>query len=112
MRRSVVLPQPDGPISTVMLSGATSRTKSRMATSEVPSALKCVFCSTRISNRLVTPAGRMSFNGLHQEIFDCQHDGDKGERIAEDRRHVEELEIEVKLKAYAVRPPEQLDDEH
>ncbi len=35
---SVVLPQPDGPISTVMLSGATSRTKSRIAGSRVPSA--------------------------------------------------------------------------
>ena len=31
MRNSVVLPQPDGPINTVMLSGLTSSTKSRMA---------------------------------------------------------------------------------
>src|SRR5262245_64061684 len=79
MRNSVVLPQPDGPIKTVMLSGATSSTKSRTATSLVPSALTCVLSSMRISNRLVTPAGGMSFNGLHQEIFDCQHDGDEGE---------------------------------
>ena len=57
MRRSVVLPQPDGPIRTVMLCGTTSSTRSRMATSLVPSALTCVLSSTRISNRLVTPAG-------------------------------------------------------
>src|SRR5262245_7668294 len=112
MRNSVVLPQPDGPIKTVMLSGATSSTKSRTATSLVPSALTCVFSATRISNRLVTPAGRMSFNGLHQEIFDCQHDGDKGKGVTEDRRHVEELKIEVKLEAHAVRSSEQLHHEN
>ena len=54
----------------------------------------------------------MSFNGLHQEIFDCQHDGDKGKRVAEDRRHVEELEIEVKLEAHPVRAPEQFHHEN
>ena len=93
MRSSVVLPQPDGPISTVMLCGCTSSTRSRMAGIRVPSAPTWVFSSMRISNRLVAPAGRTSFKGLHQQIFDCEHDGDEGNGIAKDGRHVKKLEV-------------------
>src|SRR6476661_6790449 len=112
MRNSVVLPQPDGPISTVMLCGRTSSTKSRMAGILVPSAPIWVFSSMRMSNWLVAPAGRASFKGLHQQIFDCEHDGDEGDGVAKDGRHVEKLEVEVKLKADAVRPTEQLDHQN
>src|SRR4029078_11755263 len=105
MRSSVVLPQPEGPISTVMLSGTISRTKSRIAGTSVPSTPTWVFSSMRISNRLVAPAGRTSFKGLYQQIFDCEHDGDEGNGIAEDGRHVEKLEVEVELEANAVRAP-------
>src|SRR6478672_12113725 len=93
MRNSVVLPQPDGPISTVMLCGCTSSTRSRMAGMRVPSAPTWVLSSMRISNRLVAPAGRTSFKGLNQQIFDCEHDGDEGNGIAEDGRDVEKLEV-------------------
>ena len=78
MRNNVVLPQPDGPISTVMLSGSTLMTKSRIAGTNVPSAPICVLSSMRISNRLIAPAGRVSFNGLHQQVFDHEHDRDEG----------------------------------
>ena len=66
----------------------------------------------RISNRLVAPAGRTSFKGLHQQIFDCEHDGDEGDGVAENGRHVEELKVEVELEAYAVRAPKQLDHQN
>src|SRR6516165_781018 len=112
MRSSVVLPQPDGPISTVMLCGRTSSRRSRMAGIRVPSTPIWVFSSMRISNWLVAPAGRASFKGLHQQIFDCEHDGYKGDGVAENGRHVEELEVEVELKAHPVWPTEQLDHQN
>ena len=54
----------------------------------------------------------MSFKRLHQEGFDHQHDGDEGERIGQDFRHVEQLERNPDLEAHAVGTPEQLDDQH
>ena len=66
----------------------------------------------RMSNWLVAPAGRTSFKGLHQQIFDCEHDGDEGDGVAENGRHVEKLEVEVELEADAVRAPEKLDHQH
>jgi len=30
----------------------------------------------------------MSFKRLHQERFDCQHDGDEGESISQDARNM------------------------
>ena len=54
----------------------------------------------------------MSFKRLHQKRFDRQHDGDEGESIGQDTGHVEQLECDADLEADAVRPPEQLDDQH
>ena len=35
---------------------------------------------------LTTPAGDMSFNGLHQERFDGEHHSDEGQSIGQDAR--------------------------
>ena len=45
----------------------------------------------------------MSFKRLHQERFDHQHDGDEGESIGQDTRHVEQLERDPDLEADAIR---------
>src|SRR4029078_6791276 len=112
MRSSVVLPQPEAPISTVILSGTISRTKSRIAGTSVPSTPTWVFSSMRISNRLVAPARRAAFKGVYQEIFAGEYEGDKGEGVAKNRRHIEKLEIEMELETDAVRPAKQFNHEH
>ena len=70
------------------------------------------FARCRPQAGLGTPAGDMSFKRLHQEGFDRQHDGDEGQSIGEDARDVEQLERDPDLEADAVRPAEQLDDQH
>jgi hypothetical protein len=54
----------------------------------------------------------MTFDGLEDRPLDHLYDGDEGDRIGEHARNIEELEIELDLKADAVAPPQQFDHEH
>ena len=109
IRSKVDLPQPDGPISTVMLwahleheiaDGGNRSVRARVGL-VLDADVKPACCAS----------GSYVVQGAAPEIFDCEHDGDEGDGVAENRRHVEELKVEVKLEAYAVRAPEQLDHE-
>src|SRR5260370_36831714 len=60
-----------------------------------------------------SPAPRSAppLKGLQHAPFDQLNDRDEGERAGEDSRHIEELEIELDLKADAVAAPEQFDEQ-
>ena len=59
-----------------------------------------------------SPAGDMSFNRLHQEGFDHQHDGNESERISENSGDVEELKGTPDLEADSVGPAQEFDDQN
>src|SRR2546423_5137251 len=104
IRNSVVLPQPEGPTS-APTSPLRSVSASPLRTwSSPPEAARKDLCVMLTSSRPGTPAGVMSFNGLHQERFDHQHDGDEGQSIGEDARDVEQLERDPDLEPHPVRP--------
>src|SRR5580692_3173395 len=63
------------------------------------------------SSRSGSPTRDISLKRLHQECFDAQHHRDKRESISQDSRDVEQLEGYADLKAYAIWPAEQLDDQ-
>src|SRR5712691_1016022 len=111
IRNSVVLPQPDGPTS-APTSPLRSESASSLSTwSWPPDAERKNFCLMLTSSRPGTPAGDMSFKRLHQEGFDHEHDGDEGESIGQDARHVEQLERDPDLEPDPVRPSQQFDDQ-
>src|SRR3982074_1154118 len=117
MRRSVVLPHPDGPTSAATSPLPSAKLSSPNTCRLSPEAARKNFCliqtSSRLdSGRLGTPAGDMSFKRLHQECFDHQHDGDEGKGIGQDTRDVEELERDPDLEPDPVGTSEQFDDEH
>src|SRR5438105_11058790 len=112
MRKSVVLPQPDGPTRAATSPLPMLMTRSLRTCRFPPEAARNDFCLMATSSRPGTPAGDMSFKRLHQEGFDHQHDCDEGESIGEDLRHVEQLEGHPDLEADAVGPPEQFNDQH
>src|SRR5262249_4444884 len=112
IRSSVVLPQPDGPTSAATFPLPRLNASSPSTWSFPPEAARKDFCLMLTSSRSRAPTGDMSFKRLHQERFDCQHDGDEGESIGQDARDVEQLERNPDLEADAVRTPEQLDNEH
>src|ERR1700733_9062671 len=64
------------------------------------------------SSRSWSPARDISFKRLHHECFDCEHDGDEGESIGQDFRHVEQLEGGADLEAHAIGPAQKLDDQY
>src|SRR3546814_632634 len=67
-------------------------------------------CSSDLSRpgeRAGPPAVDMGFKRLNHHEFNEQHDADEGQGIAEDGSHVEQLEIEMNLKADAVGAAEQ-----
>src|SRR5437016_4812124 len=111
IRSSVVLPQPDGPTS-APTSPLLSVSASPLSTlSSPPDAARKDLCLMLTSSRPGTPAGDMSFNGLHQKRFDHQHDGDEGESIGEDAGDIEQLERNPDLEPHPVRSSQQLDDQ-
>src|SRR4030081_508730 len=116
MRKSVVLPQPDGPTSAATSPLASPKASSPSTCRLSPEAARKNFClmqtSSRRSGRSGAPAGDMSFKRLHQECFDHQHDGDEGEGIGQDAGDVEQLERDPDLEPDPVGTSEQFDDEH
>src|SRR6266571_855312 len=111
IRNSVVLPQPEGPTSAPTSPLRSVSESSPSTWSSPPEAARKNFRLMLTSSRPGTPAGDMSFNGLHQERFDHQHDGDEGESIGEDARHVEQLECDPDLEPDPIRPSQQFDDQ-
>src|SRR3954470_15198976 len=105
-RKSVVLPQPEGPTSAP--TSPCSRPNVRLPSTWrlPPETARKNFCVILTSSRLGTPAGDMSFKRLHQKCFDRQHDRDEGESIGQEARHVEQLERNPDLEADPVGPPE------
>src|SRR5260370_5601286 len=117
MRKSVVLPQPEGPTSAATSPFAREKLSAPNTCRLSPEAARKNFClmqtSRRLdSGRLGTPAGDMSFKRLHQECFDHQHDGHEGEGIGQDTRDVEQLERDPDLEPDPVGPAKQFDDEN
>src|SRR5689334_21478489 len=111
MRSIVVLPQPDGPTKAPTSPWASVKATSRSTSARSPAADRKAFRTMRTSSRSESPTGRASFKGLHQEGFDCQHDGGEAQRIGEDSCHIEQLERNTDLESDAVRPAQQLDHE-
>src|SRR4029077_19033986 len=107
MRKSVVLPQPDGPTSAPTSPLPRPNVKRSSTCSSPPVAARNDLRVIATSSRPGAPAGDMSFKRLHQERFDHQHDGDEGESIGQDFGHVEQLEGHPDLEADPVRAPEQ-----
>src|ERR1700681_2832338 len=111
MRKSVVLPQPEGPTSAATSPFAREKLSSPNTCRLSPEAARKNFCLMQTSSRPGTPAGDMSFKRLHQECFDHQHDGEEGKGIGEDARHVEQLKRDPDFEPDPVGTAEQLDDE-
>src|SRR3546814_17958285 len=99
----VVVPQPEGPMRQVKLPGFSSKRRSRSTTVSAPAAerkaLRSILTSSRPGERAGPPAVDMGFKRLNHHEFNEQHDADEGQGIAEDGSHVEQLEIEMNLKA-------------
>src|SRR5450432_1790229 len=111
MRKSVVLPQPDGPTSAATSPPASAKLSSPSTCRLSPETARKNFCLMRTSSRPGTPAGDMSFKRLHQECFDHQHDGDEGKGIGQEARDVEQLERDPDFEPDPIGTAEQLDDE-
>src|SRR5438270_8960004 len=110
MRSNVVLPQPDGPTSAATSPCAKLKARSARTWSMPPAGASNDFCLIATSSRSRTPACDMSFERLHQESFNRQHDGDEGQSIGQNARHVEELEGDPDLEPHAIGAAEQFDD--
>ena len=76
IRRSVVLPQPDGPINAPKLPASRLSARPRITSTGFPSAERNVLLSIR-SSSASAPALGSSFKWLHQKVFNCQHDCDE-----------------------------------
>src|SRR5215510_8694692 len=112
IRRIVVLPQPDGPTRAPTSLCLRSKQISRRTSKRSPDAAVNALCTIRTLRCPGSPAERASFNGLHHCGFDNENDGYKRERIGKNKRHVKQLKGHADLKSYAIRAPEQFDDEH
>src|SRR5215472_8571769 len=112
IRSIVVLPQPDGPTKAPTSPWVKVNATSHRTSASSPEADRNAFRPMRTSSRSESPTGRASFKGLHQKRFDRQHDGCEAQRIGEDSCHIEQLERNTDFEPDAVRPSEQLDDEH
>src|SRR5712691_13474009 len=107
IRRSVVLPQPEGPTSAPTSPLRSVSASSPSTWSCPPDAARKNFCLMLTSSRTGTPAGDMSFKRLHQERFDHEHDRDEGESIGQYLGHVEQLECDPDFEPHPVGAPEQ-----
>src|ERR1700757_2654320 len=112
IRSIVVLPHPDGPTNAPTSPWASVKATSCGTSARAPDADRNAFRTMRTSSRSESPTGRASFKGLHQKGFDRQHDGGEAQRIGEDSCHIEQLERNPDLESDAVRPAQQLDEEH
>src|SRR6266571_2699867 len=106
----VVLPQPDGPTNAPTRPRASVKATSCSTSRWSPEALTNDFRSMRTSSSPDSPAGHMSFKGLHQQGFDHQHHADEGQCVGENTCHIEQLKRNADLESDPVRPTEQLDD--
>src|SRR5262245_22392193 len=112
IRRIVVLPQPDGPTRQTNYQYPRTKQISRRTSKRSPDAAVNALCVIRTLRCPVSPAECASFNGLHHCGFDNENDGYKCERVSKNKRHVKQLKGHADLKSYAIRAPEQFDDEH
>src|SRR5215510_3242065 len=112
IRRIVVLPQPDGPTRAPTSLCPRSKQISRRTSKRSPDAAVNALCVIRTLRCPVSPAECASFNGLHHCGFDNENDGYKCERVSKNKRHVKQLKGHADLKSYAIRAPEQFDDEY
>src|SRR5581483_7660724 len=76
IRRRVVLPQPEGPMIAPKLPVSSLSARPRMTSNGFPSAERYFLLSTR-SSSASAPALGSSFKGLHQEVFNCEHEEDE-----------------------------------
>ena len=77
-----------------------------------PAAFTTRFRAMRTSSGPRPPAGDMAFKRLNHEGFDDQHHRGERQGVGEQQGDVEQLEGLVDLEADAVRPADQLDDQH
>src|SRR5208283_317137 len=112
MRKSVVLPHPEGPTSAPASPRATAKRKSAMTFVFRPSAPKNSFEAMSTSSSILSPARDAPLEGLHDKGFDAEHQRHEGQRIGEQHEHVEELEGRIDLEADPVRAAQELDDQH
>src|SRR5262249_59872552 len=88
MRSIVVLPQPDGPTRAPTSLFPMLKQTSRRTSKRSPDAVVNALCAMRTSSCTNSPAGRTSFNGLHDSEFDTDNNNDECQRITEEKRHV------------------------
>src|SRR5215203_3370983 len=110
MRRVVVLPHPDGPISDTNVYGSIEILRFRTASTVWPSELRYAFRRMLISNGVEAPTPGMSVQRLHDQDIDREHNDRECEAVAEDSANVEELEIIRDRVADAVWSAQQLHD--
>src|SRR6187399_3705974 len=103
MRSVVVLPQPDGPSRQANSPCRTSNDRFCSAVIETPCADLKVFSAMSTLSGTPAPTGCISFKGLHQEEFDRQHDRHERQCVGKDGGNVEQLEVQIDLKADAIR---------
>src|ERR1700761_3809670 len=112
MRISVDLPQPEGPISAAVSPSRSVNERSRMISTSPPAAARALFRATWTSSCAGAPARDMTFEGLDEEALDGEHQRGEGERVGEQGRDIKQLKGRADLEPDAVRPSEQLDDQH
>src|SRR6266702_8411239 len=104
MRSIVLLPQPDGPISTPTSPEASANLIGASTSCVPPAALLNVLPVIWTSSRTGAPPCCTGLERLHQRRLDHEHDGGECQRIGEQPRRVEQLEGDADLEADAVRP--------
>src|SRR4029077_6693978 len=104
IRSKVVLPQPEGPSSAQISPSRKLKFTSCRTTRVCPEAVRSALRAMETSSSMRRPPTRdMPLDRLHNESFNRQHETDKGKRVGQEPRHVEQLESYADLEADAVR---------
>src|SRR4051812_2547343 len=112
IRSIVLLPQPDGPISTPTSPDRSANFTGASTSCVSPAALLKVLPVISTSSRTGPPPCCTGLERLYQHRLDHEHDGGEGEGIGEQPRRIEQLESDADLEADAVRASQQFGDQH
>src|SRR5574341_252678 len=129
--RSVLFPAPEGPTTATISPGATENrscsragrvapgyslrrmsTRSPLIPRISPPARPLVPAVESPLSGSCAPAGQAALHGPQSHALHQQDRSGERQRVRQDARDVEELEVGAELKADSIAPPQQLHDEH
>src|SRR6516162_2056073 len=112
MRSSVLLPQPDGPITTPTSPAASEKWIPAKTSWRLPAALSNALPEISTSSRTGSPPRQPRLEWLQHCRFNHEHDGCEGQRVSKQARNIEQLEGDTDFEADAVRAAEQFGNQH